>query len=552
MEAAQAFTDALDILEQHMNDKVDETSTKSLLRQIVTLMNNRSAMYEKANHYELSLEDCNSILTIHDIHHNKARMRKLRILEELKRYREALIEVCAIQLLFMQTNRTNLRLGLPVPSPPVSQSKMEDLVAHVLPLEMESYIVKLEEQQQQKSGGTSTTSTLSRPLPSPYTILQLLRSYTGYNGWMAQAAKDGSIDKLTQDVTSLGSNSETSSSSSVETIVQHATLLLKRGRRYVYERNYDKAGNDFEEAYKLVEGNKEVQDAMINTQTNENYFARLLEWLGMNRHWHYELDSAYQLYQMCADLEPTNALILVKQAGVQLDANKHEEALQLFDTALGIDPDLVDALLHRSNLFMLQGKTSEAKNDLELCVKKRPNYVMARLRLAAIFATTDANLAKQQLDYAEQYEPNSSEIQSYRGEVYFTQGEMDLAYQHFIKAMDLEKSNPTPYVNAAMALLNTPMTAPGQVPNTTEVIRLLEKAIEIDNQFTAAYIHLGQLKLGTSMSLNDAKDVIQLYDQGLQNCRSPEEIKELCGMRLLAMSQIEAATQLKMETFAAA
>lgn len=545
MEAAQAFTDAIELIDQHMNQNVnDDKLLKSLSKQRVTLMNNRSAMYEKGNVLELALDDCNTILNIYEMNHNKARLRKLRILEELKQYKNALIEVCAIQLLFMQANRNNLRFGLPVPPPPISQSKMEELLGEILPTEMKLYVDKLEEQQKKGDGSGS------RPLPGPYTILQLLRSYTGYNAWMGQAAKDGSIDKLTGEITTLVADS--AETSTTENIAQHATLLFKRGRRYVYERNYEKAGIDFEDAYKLVEGNKEVQDTMMQTESEENNYARLLEWLGMNRHWHYELDSSYQLYQMCADIEPTNALILVKQAGVQLDANKHDEAVKLFDIALGIDPNLVDAMLHRSNLYMLQGKTAEAQKDLEICVKIRPNYVMARLRLAAIFATTDANLAKQQLDYAEQYEPNSSEIQSYRGEVCFTQGEMDAAYQHFLKAIELEKLNPTPYVNAAMALLNTPMSEPGQLPNTIEVIRLLEKAIEIDNQFTAAYIHLGQLKLGTSLSLNDAKNVIQLYDQGLINCRSPEEIKELCGMRILAISQIEAATQLKMETFGAA
>jgi hypothetical protein len=43
--------------------------------------------------------------------------------------------------------------------------------------------------------------------------------------------------------------------------------------------------------------------------------------------------------------------------------------------------------------------------------------------------------------------------------------------------------------------------------------------------------------------------VIALYDQGLSNCRSPEEVKELCSMRALAVAQVEAAQMLKMEVF---
>lgn len=548
MEAAEAFTEAIDLIQKQQqlpgkhsgsgttDGKELSTTSSSLVRQAITLMNNRSAMYEKANIIELAIEDCGTILEL-DMNHPKARMRKLRLLENIKRYNDALIEVCAIQLLYMQSNRVNLRMGLPVPPPPISQSKMEELLNEIVPIEMNKFVTELEN----KRKGTSNQN-LGRPLPSSYTILQLLRSYTGYNAWMAQAAKDGSVDKITSDMPT--------SADDDEGIALRATLLLKRGRRYVYDRNYEKASQDFEEAYKLVHDKALVQDRMqFSTSSEEGAYARLLEWTGMVRHWHYDLDAAIQCYEECSNLEPLNAIILVKQAGVQLDAGKHDEALQLFDTALGIDLSTVDALLHRSNLRMMQSKPEEAKRDLEQSLLIRPNYVMARLRLAAILATTDPDAAKRQLDIAEQADPNSSEVQSYRGEVYFTQGEMELAREQFEKAMKLETTNPTPYVNAAMALLNTPVTGPGQVPDTKEVIRLLEKAVEIDPQFTAAYIHLGQLKLGTAMNLVAARDVVQLYDKGLENCRSPEEIKELCGMRALAIAQIEAATQLKMETF---
>jgi Tfp pilus assembly protein PilF len=39
----------------------------------------------------------------------------------------------------------------------------------------------------------------------------------------------------------------------------------------------------------------------------------------------------------------------VKQAGVAMDASDHEAALELFEKALEIDPDAIDALLHRAN-----------------------------------------------------------------------------------------------------------------------------------------------------------------------------------------------------------
>jgi mitochondrial import receptor subunit TOM70 len=180
----------------------------------------------------------------------------------------------------------------------------------------------------------------------------------------------------------------------------------------------------------------------------------------------------------------------------------------------------------------------------------RPGHTMARLRLASILVPMEnMDGAKRQIDLAQQDEPNSSEVHSYRGELHFALGEMEEARQAFEKAIQLEPFNPTPYVNAAMAIVNTPPSGPGQIPDTGAVIQLLEEAIQVDPQFSAAYVHLGQLKLGTATTLVAAREVVQLYDDALIKCRTPEEIKELCGMRILAVAQVEAAEQLKMETF---
>ena len=232
-----------------------------------------------------------------------------------------------------------------------------------------------------------------------------------------------------------------------------------------------------------------------------------------------------------------------------MDAGKHAEALKLFDSALRIDPGATDALLHRANLRMLQQKVEEAKEDLQQCLEMRPNNILARLRLASIYnATNDTAAAKKELDSAEKIDPNSSELQSYHGEIAFTKGDYAEAQEYFKKAIELAPNNPTPYVNSALTVLNTPPPM-GQIPDTEEAIRLLEKAIEVDPQFHSAYVQLGQLKLGTAQTLSAAKSVVELYDNGIKYCRTADELKDLCSMRILTIAQIEAANQLKMETF---
>lgn len=115
MEAAECFTEALNIISTSSSSKSAEkaaapaastTSTSNVFdpnkssmgKQYITVLNNRSAMYEKADLHELALADCDEILSTADANHDKARLRKLRIMEHMGRYRDALVEVCAVQL----------------------------------------------------------------------------------------------------------------------------------------------------------------------------------------------------------------------------------------------------------------------------------------------------------------------------------------------------------------------------------------------------------------------------------------------------------------------
>ena len=269
LEAAQVFTEALQLIEDDSGEK-----SNSLARQVITLTNNRSAMYEKAGLPDLALEDCRSILD-QDVGHEKARTRRLRILESQNNYAEALVEVCALQLKFMHDNRDKLRLGIHV-TPPVPQSKLEEFLQHLLPAEVERYVAL-----QSKSK--------NRPLPSAHTLAQLLKSFSGYNSWMASAARDGSVTKLTEEL-----NAETDAA-------KKATLYLKRGRRQAYDNRYKDSIVDFEAGLALVEDKPDVQATM----ETEDY-ARLLEWTGMARHWQYDLDGALKCYEKCFELDSTN------------------------------------------------------------------------------------------------------------------------------------------------------------------------------------------------------------------------------------------------------
>ena len=474
----------------------------------------------------LFLSSClvSSIFSYIDVSHSFILVPSLLLLFNL--FEDALVEVCALQLQFMQENRDKIRMGMPL-TPPVSQNKIEDLMGKILPGEIERFLAKVKEESAMKD----------RPLPSDHTILQLLQSFAGYSAWMAQAAKSGSVVSLTKDLSKF-------QGSTADAKAERATLLLVRGRRYAYDRKFEEASADFEDAMKILE---EGGDDVVHCLDGDTH-ARLLEWGGMARHLRYDLDGALKCYEKAADLDPTNPELLVKRAGVKMDGGKHDDAEKLFEEALGMDPDAVDALLHRANLNMLRARPEEAKADLSRLLGLRPNHLLARLRLATVLMSTDdIEGAKQQLDLAESADENNSEVHSYRGELYFAGSAFAEARAEFDKAIDCEPNNPTPYVNAALSVMNTPGSN-GGLPDVAEAIQLLEKAIAKDPMFYAAYVHLGQLRLSTATDLKTAEDVVALYDKGLEYCRTEDEAKDILSMRILTVSQVHAASSLRMET----
>ena len=181
----------------------------------------------------------------------------------------------------MRENRDKLRMGIPV-QPPIPQDKIEQLLGHIIPEELEQALGKIKD--------------TPRGLPSNYTITQLLKSFTGYNAWMSQAARDESSPALSikLEETKEGDN------------LTKVSLLLKRGRRYMYEGRYDLATKDFDIAYEVVEKDEKLKDSF------EEY-PRLLEWVGMCRHLRYDLAGAAACYEKCSDLEPLNVRFCLRQ-----------------------------------------------------------------------------------------------------------------------------------------------------------------------------------------------------------------------------------------------
>jgi len=153
----------------------------------------------------------------------------------------------------------------------------------------------------------------SRPLPSSYTILQLLKSYSGFNAWMSKVAKRGTMSKLQSNLPAADAAVDDALKA------KRASALLKIGERHVYDGNYDEAKTVFLDAFALVDGDEGVQSALTDDD-----FPRILEWTGMVRHWMYDLHSSRQCFKKCAELESTNvSTIICAELVGRIDCNRY-------------------------------------------------------------------------------------------------------------------------------------------------------------------------------------------------------------------------------------
>jgi len=500
-----------------------------LNKQLAILLNNRSAMYEKAGLIDLALEDCAAVLKV-DVAHSKARNKRARIFENQGNYQPALTELCALQLHFMHSNKDALMRGMPL-NPPVEQEKMEELCNKCVPSAMEEAVKRRDEyQKEQKKSGRDLK------LPTKHTVKLLLESFSNCEVWRADAAADKPVGELSVELAADLSNAD------------KCDLLFRRGRRSAYEQNYDEAYADFRQAVKIVE---ESSDQEITD--NMRYYPDLLEWEGICKHLTYDLTGAIVCYEKCLDIcqesdATKRCTLMVKCAGIKMDEGEIAAAEKWFEKALDIDPNFPDALLHRSNLYMLKQELDKATVDIERCLSVKPDFLSAQLRQATLcMHQNQADKALKCLSVADKLSPKSSDIQVYLGELHFTTEKVDKALASFEKAMEYDKNNPNAYINAALAIMNK-QPLPGQPPDVQRAMELLEKGLEIDPQFQGAYIHLGQLKLTMAKRLEDCLEVVELYNRGLNQCRTKEEMADLVKMLVMAECQYRAADLLGMTT----
>jgi tetratricopeptide (TPR) repeat protein len=185
-----------------------------------------------------------------------------------------------------------------------------------------------------------------------------------------------------------------------------------------------------------------------------------------------------------------------------LNASRGEEAIQLLEAAVRVDPRSIDArhLLARS--YGLNRRSSEAVALFETLIKEAPTSAQIWAGYARALAKTGPealNRAIEAYEKAAVLNPNDDAIHQGLASAYLTIGEIEKAERHSKKAVKLRPDRGIPYVNLArlkaldgheldqaeQELARLPSGDPKRLTFLSAIVRMAEAVKNYERSFTA-------------------------------------------------------------------
>ena len=314
------------------------------------------------------------------------RKRRARIYEAQGRTAEALVEYCAVLVADTVDMRKRLEPFKEHPAlfqqqqMKIMQEKGADAQANQEKLhEVMTLCGKAKaegvEAERKRMGGLPATP--GGAITSESSVFQLLLSYSEY--------LDAEPDAAAADLTGLNAAVVAANSSLEEGAAAAAAkvaALQARAMHFMATRAYAKASDDLMAAYAAFSATEAPPAGEAAVAASG-----LLRWVALFHHVRYDLEGALAVYEAAADCAKHSpealARVEVMRSGVFVDKGSLPEAEAAIERAAALTPDSVDVLMHRSQLHLLAPDgVDRSEADLRACLAKRPDHVVALLRLA--------------------------------------------------------------------------------------------------------------------------------------------------------------------------
>ena len=301
--------------------------------------------------------------------------------------------------------------------------------------------------------------------------------------------------------------------------LEEKKYMLQRGIQNTIEAAKTENGSDFTEIEKSISGEYARQVDFLISRENQTIYSSFIAFLHKDHLFTILIESLSEsdklkLKQIAENLEldpketeRINPIFMRRGDGAYKDGvSKDGAAIKEFDVILASDPNNLDALHKRADLFYRSGDLDSAIQDYSKIISIDPGFGFAfssrgnayRLKGQIDNAIIDFNQALIN-------NPSNIKVLGNRGTAYLARNELDKALNDFNKLIELDPSNVDAYNNRCGVYAN--------LNQLDKAIQDCSKAIELQPDFGPIYYNRGNLFCWTGE-----------YAKGLADLRKAEEL----------------------------
>ncbi|KAJ1667935.1 TOM (translocase of outer membrane) complex component [Coemansia sp. RSA 1813] len=282
---------------------------------------------------------------------------------------------------------------------------------------------------------------------------------------------------------SFRSNGEEATAEEGETLSK-ADTLYNEALGFIASQEYAEA---IEAINKAVEAVEEAGVAKV-AHADDIYSLR-----GMFHFLKSSLDQAVADMDKALEINPSHVRTYLRKANLFSEKKDLDGVDRLLDRAAEAEPEDAEVYFQKGQVHFLKQEFAEAADDYERASKLDPEFVYPRIQLGVVqFKIGKLKEAMATFDEAMKKFPTRSDLYNYYGEVLAEKGGTDGAITAFEKSMELDKTNPLPYVNQAIAVFQANSDA-------DKAMTLIRDALKVDSECELAVAALSQIYLQMGM-----------------------------------------------------
>ncbi|PIA13944.1 TPR-like protein [Coemansia reversa NRRL 1564] len=282
---------------------------------------------------------------------------------------------------------------------------------------------------------------------------------------------------------------------------------------------------DYSQAIELIE--KAVTAVEQAEDKEVQHAADIYSLRGMFNFLKSNLDQALKDLDRALEISPKHVRSMLRKANLVTEKKDLEQVTQLLKQALEADAEDAETYFQMGQLHFLKQEYTDAAKDYARASELDPDFVYPRIQLGVVqFKTGKLQEAMSTFELAMKLFPTRSDLYNYYGEVLAEQGGSDSALGAFEKAIELDKKNPLPYVNQAIALF--------QINNDAEkALKLIQSALAVDSECELAVAALSQIYLQLGMF----EESLAMLRRAVDLAKSEEEMVSAITFRETTAAQ---------------